>query len=131
MLFIDSFMLTFPPIWLQNIISSLPFLAPLIKVFVHTVHSQVSSRYRDNTRNSSYGLKSISRGGHELSTDTTNTTVSSHGYPKKNFKSPSEELILSDEGYNGPAGAITRTVEYCVSVEKESNKSEIIHQGSP
>lgn len=128
----DPFVLTLSPMWLQNIISSLPFLAPLIKVFVRTVHSQVSSRYRNNTRSSSYGLKSMSRGGHDHSTNaTTNTTSSNHGYPKKNIRSPSEELILFDDGYNGPTGAITRTVEYRVSVEKESNKSEITRHGSP
>ncbi|GIJ90285.1 hypothetical protein Asppvi_009239 [Aspergillus pseudoviridinutans] len=92
-----------------NIVTSLPFLTPLLKMFVRDFRSRSASELRKNT---GYSLQSYSRNRHSQ-------LKSEHAKePAPVQRTPSEELILDTDDSIARANAeIHVTVEYRVSHE--------------
>lgn len=100
----------------QNIITCLPFLGPLLKGVVSDFRSRSASKGKYRT-DSHYALQSYSRDDRFHGTNVSNVSQIASSKPKR---TPSEELIL-DNGSESEGttnrGAIKMTVEYHVSVD--------------
>ncbi|RHZ56290.1 uncharacterized protein CDV56_107890 [Aspergillus thermomutatus] len=94
-----------------NIVTSLPFLTPLLKMFIRDFRSRSGSELRKNT---GYTLQSFSKQQRsQLKSD-----LSKEPAPVK--RTPSEELILdSDDSTHRANAEIHVTVEYRVSLENK------------
>ncbi|EAW08964.1 uncharacterized protein ACLA_099080 [Aspergillus clavatus NRRL 1] len=93
-----------------NIVTSLPFLTPLLKVFIRDFRSRSGSEYRKNI----YTLQSFSKG---------QRSQAKSEYSKEPMvvkRTPSEELILDSDDLGQRRDAeIHITVEYRVSLEQK------------
>ncbi|GFF24777.1 LOW QUALITY PROTEIN: hypothetical protein IFM46972_01175 [Aspergillus udagawae] len=94
-----------------NIVTSLPFLTPVLKMFVRDFRSRSASEFRKNT---GYSLQSYSKNRHSQ-------LKSEHSKePVPVQRTPSEELILDTDDSIARANAeIHVTVEYRVSHEND------------
>ncbi|KAF7117639.1 hypothetical protein CNMCM5793_006762 [Aspergillus hiratsukae] len=94
-----------------NIVTSLPFLTPLLKMFIRDFRSRSGSQLRKNT---GYTLQSFSK-------NQRSQLKSEHSKEPAPFKrTPSEELILDSADPTHQANAeIHVTVEYRVSLENK------------
>ncbi|KAF7156379.1 hypothetical protein CNMCM6106_009646 [Aspergillus hiratsukae] len=94
-----------------NIVTSLPFLTPLLKMFIRDFRSRSGSQLRKNT---GYTLQSFSK-------NQRSQLKSEHSKEPAPFKrTPSEELILDSADPTNQANAeIHVTVEYRVSLENK------------
>ncbi|THC98028.1 hypothetical protein EYZ11_002454 [Aspergillus tanneri] len=104
-----------------NIVTCLPFLAPLLKGYFSDFQSRSATKNKYRT-DSHYVLQSYSRDDRLNGTVASNVSHIASSKPKR---TPSEELILdgsdSENGANAN-GAIKMTVEYHVSVDREENR---------
>ncbi|KAJ5817877.1 hypothetical protein N7447_007885 [Penicillium robsamsonii] len=100
-----------------NIVTCIPYLAPLLKGFVRGLGSTggKSKKYYYGSQGRSYGMENWSKDQHSH-------LQSSASGPSQPKRTPSEELILDSQE---PAhGCIEMTIEYRVSLEDRSTKQE-------
>lgn len=86
----------------KNIVTCVPYLAPLLKGYVRDFRSNSGRKYY-NSNGRSYAMETWTKDGR--------SQLQSHASAPK--RTPSEELILSS--HEPPHGGIEMTVEYRVS----------------
>ncbi|CEJ61728.1 Putative Integral membrane protein [Penicillium brasilianum] len=96
-----------------NIVTCVPYLAPLLRGFVRDFQSTSGRKYY-NTQGQSYAMGTWSK-------DQRSHLQSNASGPPPPRRSPSEELILSSR--EPSHGGIEMTVEYSVSLENETEKT--------
>ncbi|KAJ5178004.1 uncharacterized protein N7500_000703 [Penicillium coprophilum] len=94
-----------------NIVTCIPYLAPLLKGFVHGLGSTGKSKKYYDSRGRSYAMENWSKDSSHLQ---------SGSRVIKPKRTPSEELILSSP--EPEHGCIEMTIEYRVSLEGRSTK---------
>lgn len=116
---------------LQNIVSSLPFLAPMLKRWISDFGYQLGYMKSGMRTTERYALHSFSKASVKSSTMRSNVTSSHHDHhhlhPHRGTarvsRSPSQEHILKSNNGN-PVGGITRTMEYHVTVDEGEVEKE-------
>ncbi|GLI77980.1 hypothetical protein PoHVEF18_006277 [Penicillium ochrochloron] len=96
-----------------NIVTCVPYLAPLLRGFVRDFRTTSGRKYYD-TQGRSYAMENWSK-------DPRSHLQSNASGPPVPRRSPSEELILSSR--EPSHGGIEMTVEYSVSLENEPEKT--------
>ncbi|KAL1966147.1 hypothetical protein VTN77DRAFT_4699 [Rasamsonia byssochlamydoides] len=115
-----------------NIVTSLPFLAPMLKRWISDFGYQLG--YKKSTLRSGYILQPFSKGSIKSSTTRSNVTTTRHSHVpmlmpvsmSRVSRTPSQECILDARELNQPPpavvnGGITRTMEYHVTVDDGSD----------